>query len=117
MSEFKRVCVIDCGETIERYRHRYQGVSDTDMQAVLVAAATSATDGVTVDPILDMDSALPVHVASVMACALKSKVREQMSETISALMRRAGDNQVVSTDCRLEGHLIIVNMDLCDEVE
>lgn len=117
MSEFKRVCVIDCGETLERYRHRYNGISDDDLGAVLIAATTAIEQNVYVDPILDSSSLLGNKSASVMACALRNGLREQMEPTMSELMRHAGDDQIVSTSFRLEGHLVIVNMDLCDEVE
>ncbi|QXO10203.1 hypothetical protein pEaSNUABM37_00244 [Erwinia phage pEa_SNUABM_37] len=115
MSESKRVCVVDCGETLARYRSQDNRVTDADMSAVLIAAAIQAEDNVYVDPMLEVGSVLPMARASAMVGALKSKIRDAIEPSILQLVHGAGDDQVISTNCRLEGSLVIVDISLINE--
>lgn len=55
MADLKEMCLIDCRERIATYMASDRGVTQEDMNAVLVAAAVAAVDGVYADPMLEID--------------------------------------------------------------
>lgn len=115
MADLKEMCLIDCRERIATYMASESGVTREDMNALLVAAATAAVDGVYADPVLEIGSALKPVRASVIAGSLRSYIHDAMQPVVSKLIHAAGEYQEIKASARLEGDLVIVNLDLIDE--
>lgn len=115
MADLKEMCLIDCRERIATYLASDRGVTQEDMNAVLVAAATAAVDGVYADPMLEIGSALKPVRASVMMGSLRSYIHDSLQPAVTKLVHVAGEDQAVKASVRLEGGLVIVDLDLIDE--
>lgn len=115
MADLKEMCLIDCRERIASYMTSEHGVTREDMNAVLVAAATAAVDGVYADPMLEIGSALKPVRASVMTGSLRTYIHDAMQSAVSKLIHAAGEYQEIKASARLEDGLVIVSLDLIDE--
>jgi hypothetical protein len=115
MSDLREVCVVDCGEVIERFMSITPGATEEDMSAILVSAATSAVDGVYTDPMLELGSAVQPVQASVMVGALRAQILDVTKGAVTRLANAAGEYQVVRGNSRLEGRLVVIDIDLVDE--
>ncbi|QKE54537.1 hypothetical protein ACSA002_2210 [Salmonella phage vB_SalM_SA002] len=117
MSELKKVCVIDCGDIIARYRNRYGQLSDNDISAVMVAAIAAAIEDLNVPPMLEHGSRLTSAQADVMIGAMRETILCNILPSINDVINEVGDDQLVATDSRLEGNLVIVDISLREEAE
>lgn len=117
MSELKKVCVVDCGGVIARYRRRYEWLTDSDINAVMAAAANAAVEDINVPIMLDYDSKLSHAQADVMMGAIHNLIQSSVSPCVDALIDETGDDQLITTASRLEGSLVIVDIGLREELE
>lgn len=117
MAESKELCLVDCREKIAGYLAGDPLLTQEDMDAVLVSAATAAVDGVYLDPMLEVGSALKPVRASIMAGSLRTYIHDAMQAGVAKLVHVAGEDQAVRASARLEGSLVIVDLDLIDEGE
>lgn len=117
MSELKKVCVVDCGDVIAKYRHRYRWLTPSDISAVMVAASMAAVEDINVPPMLEHGSQLTSAQADVMIGAVREAILYHVLPNVSAVVNEVGDDQLVTTDSRLEGNLVIVDISLRDDDE